>query len=945
MISETKTQVKSQKIRFKKFFGIFGIFVVGFAATAGLFFADIPNVSASSATSVAPKINNPACNDPQLNAYETISSDSSQITADQTANINLLFNDQSFQIVNNAYGGTHTLQGTLALQMKITLDGKDISSQVLSNATLPNGYPNIPDYVETHTTFPFKFSDYGVSDTGSHTLQVGWYAASFQPTNTDGSVNSECDPTSYNPPSHISAPQVVKISLVAAPVQNQGGPTNTTNSNNGVSQVTQSTPQTCSTSLTCVLTSVVTILAGIVSELIYTLFFLIVSPILQTVISIYPHEPGFAGVILTGWVVIRNFANILFIIALIAISFGTLFNISKYNYKSLLVRVVIAALLVNFSLAISQGILGVADTLQAQFLPNNAQVIDNLGYKLIVGPHQNLIMNTITTNNGSFSTAVSAIIYLTFSVAAFVVMAAVAAFVVIRIVALWGLLLVSPFAYVGYVLPSTEKWASKWWGTFINYAFFTPILAFGLHLCAVLADAQTTYLGTATQNAFSSSPHPGFAQALANILSTIMIMGCLGMVLSVAKKFGIAGADKVISFANKQIGNATNAPINFARRNLREASVGLLRDKEGNMRTGFRGTLARTAFTLANPDIVAANFQARTKKKNEAAAELVAAANQERIRFAQGGDISSTADLDLLDKRADADINRYIGMDADRLGDEVSRLKADKSPEGKKKLRSLMQASLKNGAFAKMVKKANGGVYAGNASQYMKSVIGDDQAAKNFYRRKLNATALEKGKLELYGLENDDANIEKAQVAKFNSMGPDDYAKLSTDGFQPGSLMNRTMGKTLSTHPEYKMKSSQMTGIVGATGVDLNSGAILFNNRKNAEAFQDWIRDDRDSALAFVNQATRSPDDKPKEVIMAAVANPIPENAPAGTKPTYTEFSIDTKISGPSGFDTKKIVERPIGSSAGNPKGDKGEQNEKKRKGPVGFGGGAPTNP
>src|SRR4051812_42198892 len=70
---------------------------------------------------------------------------------------------------------------------------------------------------------------------------------------------------------------------------------------------------------------------------------------------------------------------------MLVIGLATLFRIEGYNYKQLLVKVILAALFVNFSLVIAQAVLGIADTLQNQFLPNSTEALNQLGGSLMVG--------------------------------------------------------------------------------------------------------------------------------------------------------------------------------------------------------------------------------------------------------------------------------------------------------------------------------------------------------------------------------------------------------------------------------------------------------------------------------------------------------------------------------------------------------------------------------
>ena len=116
------------------------------------------------------------------------------------------------------------------------------------------------------------------------------------------------------------------------------------------------------------------------------MFSVIVSPMLASLLSVRVYTDGFVNVIYPGWEILRNVCNIYFILAIIAIAMGTLFRVESYKFRHLLVQLIIAALTVNFSLIIGQAILGVADTVQNQFLPNNEQVINQLSRDLMPAP-------------------------------------------------------------------------------------------------------------------------------------------------------------------------------------------------------------------------------------------------------------------------------------------------------------------------------------------------------------------------------------------------------------------------------------------------------------------------------------------------------------------------------------------------------------------------------
>ena len=171
-------------------------------------------------------------------------------------------------------------------------------------------------------------------------------------------------------------------------------------------------------------------LLGLLQEFIFNVFYYLIAPVIQAMLSIRTYTDTFAAVIYPGWEVVRNLCNILFIVALIAIGLGTLFRIDSYQYKHTLVDLVIAVLLVNFSLVIAQVVLGVADTIQSQFLPNNVEVIRSLARDLMLN-YNALWSGTTFSDSGYFALTVKNLFTVALAIGAFFTFAAIAAFLVI----------------------------------------------------------------------------------------------------------------------------------------------------------------------------------------------------------------------------------------------------------------------------------------------------------------------------------------------------------------------------------------------------------------------------------------------------------------------------------------------------------------------------------
>src|SRR3989344_542465 len=73
-------------------------------------------------------------------------------------------------------------------------------------------------------------------------------------------------------------------------------------------------------------------------------------------------------VVQTTWALVRNFSNMFFILGLIIMAFATIFDVSRYNFRTLIVRFLIVALLINFSLTIGETIIDWTQSLSSVFL-------------------------------------------------------------------------------------------------------------------------------------------------------------------------------------------------------------------------------------------------------------------------------------------------------------------------------------------------------------------------------------------------------------------------------------------------------------------------------------------------------------------------------------------------------------------------------------------------
>lgn len=196
-----------------------------------------------------------------------------------------------------------------------------------------------------------------------------------------------------------------------------------------------------------------------------------------------------------GWIITRNFANSFFMLVMLAIAFSTILriDIAGISIKKTLPRLVIAALLINFSLVIGGLIIDAGQIIMvtfthgatsqgslATFLQNEMRI-----GSLFAGP------DFLEGLSGGKIENLKAISSVWFG-ALFIGLAAFAFFMlaimlIVRIVILWLLLIFAPLAWLAYIIPGTEQFWKQWWDMFLKQTFFGAIIGFFMYLAAQMA--------------------------------------------------------------------------------------------------------------------------------------------------------------------------------------------------------------------------------------------------------------------------------------------------------------------------------------------------------------------------------------------------------------------------------------------------------------------------
>jgi hypothetical protein len=304
----------------------------------------------------------------------------------------------------------------------------------------------------------------------------------------------------------------------------------------------------------------------------------------------------------TGWRIFRDLANIFFIFLLVSMSIGTILGLSNWNTKKMLASLIFAAVIINFSLFITQVIVDASNIVTIHFYElinpptaNNASWADSGLSDVFMNGLK--IQTTYLAGSNAASASVGAqivqqddaglnfwniIMVSTFGsiliiVAAFVFFAA-AIMLITRLLILMMLMVLSPIAYIGAIIPGLSSAKSRWWSEFWHQIFFAPIYMI-LSYIVVAAINTKAFQDFVAKGSFSEAFSGQSGSSVAIIFSYIMLIMLMLATLKVASSMGAYGAGSMNNFG----------------KSIRKWGTGMVTGGAGYLATNRIGKLARTA--------------------------------------------------------------------------------------------------------------------------------------------------------------------------------------------------------------------------------------------------------------------------------------------------------------------------------------------------------------
>ena len=374
-----------------------------------------------------------------------------------------------------------------------------------------------------------------------------------------------------------------------------------------------------------------TLAVGVILVVVFGTLSVLAATLLTTIIAMdvgcYTCMSNLA--IATGWPAVRDLANMVIVLGFVVIGIATTLRFKDYEAKKLLPKLIIAALLINFSLVIC-GIFIDGSNIMAKSFNKSGGFFERSWTQTINDQTSKIWAEWKGKSYKEAATGIlGAATGLTFyNIMAIVIFFLYAFLYLFRHMALWILVILSPLAFVCYVFPATKKFFDMWWSNFFNWCIIVVPISFFVWI----AD---TIMSGISKAAGSNSPPilsyliPGFFMLIGFIFSLkISAMGASSAIGLAKGAIGLSG--KAGMGALKGLGKGADA-----------ATGGRLSSAGQKISSGVGRTMEALGFRKAG-----ATAQSRAKELGESEnrySALVAQGDLARVqRIAKGEGVRVT---------------------------------------------------------------------------------------------------------------------------------------------------------------------------------------------------------------------------------------------------------------------------------------------------------------
>jgi len=291
----------------------------------------------------------------------------------------------------------------------------------------------------------------------------------------------------------------------------------------------------------------------------------------ETVLEFKKLVDGLGGID-TVWGQLRNIGNIVIIGGLLFVAASTILGVEKYGIRRFVVNILIAAVLINFSLFFTQIIIDASNFTAAQFLrpisaevrKENTQQENTRASQVLEGTKSVSIFEpegvagkfyefmgiqslwntspvlTEVAQGGGFRVLVYGLVAFIFFTSAAAVLFYGSYLLVVRAISLIMLMITSALAFGTYSFPLARNIWWWWWKLLLVNALFAPVLAIMLWATIFISASLASAGGkSANLNGLLTNP----AGAMGSVFNFVIVLGLLYASFWAARSLSLTGAN------------------------------------------------------------------------------------------------------------------------------------------------------------------------------------------------------------------------------------------------------------------------------------------------------------------------------------------------------------------------------------------------------------------
>lgn len=265
-----------------------------------------------------------------------------------------------------------------------------------------------------------------------------------------------------------------------------------------------------------------------------------------------------------SWTAVRDFSNMFFIFALLFIAIKTILGLAGSDTKRWVAHLIIAALLINFSLFATKVVIDAGNAIAWGFWDQMTITAGGIsGQSATMNLLEGFKLQSVADPKDSSGKPISLdattkiMIYLGGGLLMFVagyVFLAGAIMMIVRTVTLIILMIISPFAFLGFALPVGGGFAKTWMTKLVGSTFVAPAFIAMLYLVSTIINSPDLFKLTNGQNKSIGGALAGDISSYAIIYNYVLLIILILAALTVANAVSAGAGDKAGSWAKKGLG-------------------------------------------------------------------------------------------------------------------------------------------------------------------------------------------------------------------------------------------------------------------------------------------------------------------------------------------------------------------------------------------------------